>query len=238
MSEVRCAYGILERTLSISGHDGFKQIVEQASILPNTTYTMSLRYKSSRIVDIERYVNGTNTSVTLQASPDAYRIATVIFTTPDTITSYFSFNIMLRPTNAAIGDFVEFDTTRPFAKLELGSVSTLANDGPVDYGMELAKCQRYLKRINGGNASVYRAVKVGVDSLDFSIPCSSMRTTPAIVGTPVFSISNLSGVTIAGFALSITSYDGASLRLQAQKTAHGLTDASLFITDLTLDANL
>lgn len=32
-------------------------------------------------------------------------------------------------------------------KLELGSVSTLANDTPPDYGTELAKCQRYFVRL-------------------------------------------------------------------------------------------
>ena len=32
-------------------------------------------------------------------------------------------------------------------KLELGSVSTLANDAPPDYGTELAKCQRYFVRL-------------------------------------------------------------------------------------------
>ena len=34
------------------------------------------------------------------------------------------------------------------AKLELGSVSTLANDPPADFGEELRKCQRYVKRFN------------------------------------------------------------------------------------------
>ena len=33
-------------------------------------------------------------------------------------------------------------------KLELGTVSTLANDVPPDYGTELAKCQRYFQRIH------------------------------------------------------------------------------------------
>lgn len=35
-------------------------------------------------------------------------------------------------------------------KLELGSVSTLANDTPPNYAEELAKCQRYFFRIDGG----------------------------------------------------------------------------------------
>lgn len=39
------------------------------------------------------------------------------------------------------------------AKLELGSVSTLANDSPPDYATELAKCRRYFYRIKGGGGS-------------------------------------------------------------------------------------
>lgn len=36
-------------------------------------------------------------------------------------------------------------------KLELGTVSTLANDAPPNYAEELAKCQRYFVRLNGAN---------------------------------------------------------------------------------------
>ena len=39
-------------------------------------------------------------------------------------------------------------TLRAF-KLEVGSVSTLANDAPPDYASELAKCQRYYMRFKG-----------------------------------------------------------------------------------------
>ena len=35
------------------------------------------------------------------------------------------------------------------AKLELGTVSTLANDPPMDFGRELALCKRYFERIRG-----------------------------------------------------------------------------------------
>lgn len=45
------------------------------------------------------------------------------------------------------GDSTPITTAR--AKLELGPISTLALDGPADYGAELARCQRYL-RVYGG----------------------------------------------------------------------------------------
>lgn len=41
------------------------------------------------------------------------------------------------------------DITIRAVKLEVGSVSTLANDAPPDYASELAKCQRYYMRFKG-----------------------------------------------------------------------------------------
>lgn len=57
-------------------------------------------------------------------------------------------------------------------KLELGSVSTLANDPPADYGTELAKCRRYYQVLEG------RAVgHIGF----FFVPTPvSMRIAPAL----------------------------------------------------------
>lgn len=46
------------------------------------------------------------------------------------------------------------DMTIRAVKLELGSVSTLANDAPPDYGTELAKCQRSFVRFEGLYANV------------------------------------------------------------------------------------
>lgn len=47
------------------------------------------------------------------------------------------------------------------AKLEKGTVSTLANDTPPDYGQELAKCKYYFERI-GITSSSYGIVGTGV----------------------------------------------------------------------------
>lgn len=64
-------------------------------------------------------------------------------------------------------------------KLELGSVSTLANDAPPDYATELQKCMRYFQSIGAGqtiyaghNGTVYL-------SGSFRVP---MRVTPAYAG--------------------------------------------------------
>lgn len=69
-------------------------------------------------------------------------------------------------------------------KLELGSVSTLANDAPPDYGTELAKCQRYFVRLqkSGSNdAPVGQGYSVNTTTARILIPLSvTMRTTPTV----------------------------------------------------------
>lgn len=66
-------------------------------------------------------------------------------------------------------------------KLELGSVSTLANDAPPDYGEELAKCQRYFYRIsNTTNYAVFgtgHAASASVVYVFVPLPVT-MRNTP------------------------------------------------------------
>ena len=54
----------------------------------------------------------------------------IYFATTNTLNFYVSSNVTVRA-----------------IKLELGTVSTLANDVPPDYGTELAKCQRYFYRL-------------------------------------------------------------------------------------------
>ena len=65
-------------------------------------------------------------------------------------------------------------------KLELGSVSTIANDVPPDYASELAKCKYYFERI-GITSSSYGIVGTGVagsaTSAYIIVPCTPKRVT-------------------------------------------------------------
>lgn len=84
----------------------------------------------------------------------------------------------------------ENTTFTPIAiKLELGSISTIQNDPPQDYGVELAKCQRYFYETNpGGNANA----NVGNG-------CSTTATTCAIwINLPVKMRLNQPTVTYMG----------------------------------------
>lgn len=75
-------------------------------------------------------------------------------------------------------------------KLELGSVSTIANDMPPDYGEELAKCQRYFVRIpkqvnqpyGFGFAQSNSSVRIAIP-----IP-ATMRDVPTISYTDSFTV--------------------------------------------------
>ncbi len=57
-------------------------------------------------------------------------------------------------------------------KLELGTVSTLANDTPPDYGTELLKCRYYFRRIQaaaaGGLALAYASSATRADFIDYT----------------------------------------------------------------------
>lgn len=95
-------------------------------------------------------------------------------------------------------------------KLELGSVSTLANDAPPDYGTELAKCMRYFIRIKGDPiGSGY--VTAGLNQAYIHIPTPvPMRTAPtASIDGSVYirgtgTTWNVSTVTVTGASLQPT----------------------------------
>lgn len=75
------------------------------------------------------------------------------------------------------------------AKLELGSVSTLANDTPPDYGTELIKCRGYFERIHSLGSSEIVGMGMGVSA-------SSVR-----IGIPSLICHTIQSVTYSGGGL-------------------------------------
>lgn len=76
------------------------------------------------------------------------------------------------------------------AKLELGTVSTLANDVPPDFGEELRKCQRYLYIMGGApytmfGSGIAEATSYMMATIPFPVP---MRTTPTLSVSGAFRI--------------------------------------------------
>ena len=126
------------------------------------------------------------------------------------------------------------------AKLEKGTVSTLANDAPPDRGEQLSICQRYQYAIK--SYARYAPCWVTTNWIDFaiSLPCN-MRV------NPTFAINNMviqdDGTEITGFTFSSPSAASEPnvIVLRATKNAHGLTNPSLTTKTNTvslLDANL
>lgn len=71
-------------------------------------------------------------------------------------------------------------------KLELGSVSTLANDAPPDYGEELAKCQRYFVRFA---PTAYTALWGGI-SANTGLAIFNVITPVPMRAAPTVSVTN------------------------------------------------
>ena len=101
--------------------------------IPAGTYTLSIKMGSIGASQLALYVDFADSGVSdFRTSAAAGEIVTSTFTATAPIT------------------FVRFftDSGNSFsvqaAKLETGTVSTLANDAPPDFGEELRKCQRYL----------------------------------------------------------------------------------------------
>ena len=102
-----------------------------------------------------------------------------------------------------------FTLTQPFYvyafKLELGSVSTLANDVPPNYQQELAKCQRYCYVIH--NVDSYSQVGTALTS-PYENGCRASISLPVPMrSTPSVTISGEYYVLYKGTALPITGVD-------------------------------
>jgi len=121
-------------------------------------------------------------------------------------------------------------------KLEKGNVSTLANDPNADFGEQLALCQRYQLSLI---SDLVPATVVGTNSIFFLIPTPvQMRIMPSIAIND-FKIKDINGVEQAGFNIIVSSVRSNGIIMRAEKTSHGLTNASINAGTLSLlDANL
>ncbi|MCL2718100.1 MAG: hypothetical protein FWE14_04895 [Lachnospiraceae bacterium] len=140
--------------------------------------------------------------------------------------------------HAAIGNTAPIGTTFNIsrAKLELGSISTLVNDPPVDYGKELAVCRRYQIVLN--NHVRLRASFRNSSSFQFALPLeTSLRINPIIIGNPDLRVFGV-GTIQDGFNFTYVVSNGL-LTIIANKASHGLTDATFTLYERTIiDTNL
>lgn len=99
--------------------------------------------------------------------------------------------ITWQPQNNRVAYEVRVDSNGLFeaVKLELGSVSTLANDTPPDYGTELIKCRGHFERIHSLGSSEIVGMGIGVSA-------SSVR-----IGIPSLICHTIQSVTYSGGGL-------------------------------------
>lgn len=128
-------------------------------------------------------------------------------------------------------------------KLELGTVSTLANDPPPNFFDEKKRCQSYLwHKTFGGNTQIGcgPAVDASTVIIDVVVP-ASMRATPTVAFTASVLLVGNGGVVVAPSVIGINEYDN-HLRLVVSAT--GLTAYQVYslltttTTTMTVSAEL
>ena len=210
------------------------QRIEFQKIYSGKRVTLSIRYKlpgqdGGRQILARTNLGNIAASIIGPWSTSAWNIVSSTFTIPDGITSLD----VVHYVNNQMGNYIDIES----AKLELGDISTLANDPPMDFGRELAICQRY--QFSPMENIGVRAVFIQSNELQFLIPTSvSLRIVPQIASQNSLEVRTLNGVGQSGFTFSTVS-SKAGVTIAAIKTVHGLTDAYLVVKAATLlDANL
>lgn len=119
-------------------------------------------------------------------------------------------------------------------KLELGTVSTLANDAPPHYAEELAKCQYYCRVLTASSPSM-AAVGMAVTATEFRCAFPFvMRTIPTVTfsGTIKGNSSAVSAISTNG------TYSGATSAVGLRFTTTGLTTSAPVILYIGADASI
>lgn len=134
--------------LSATAVDGqnpyFRQRYERG--LLDGTYTLSAKVRGSGQGLIAFQSSGATQGGQNFNIPSDWQIVSI---TSDIIGSDISNSAALRLTNTDSNSYMEIQSI----KLEEANVSTLANDPPQDYGIELSKCLRYQQTLTAGSSS-------------------------------------------------------------------------------------
>ena len=213
----------------------FAQRIEQNNSydMAGTTATLSVSLSNSLLTTVTwtaYYANTADTFGTI-ASPTVTSIATGSFTVNSTLSTYTT-NIAI-PAAATTGLQIVFSVGAQIsgtwvigkAQLEVGSVATPFER--LDYGRQLAQCQRYCPSYNGvGGSNIGTGAAFNATGAFVVMP---LQVTPRVFPTGVtvttptgFSVSNATGGTIALTALAISVGGYTSVRMSAT-VASGLT---------------
>jgi hypothetical protein len=193
-----------------------EQILEFPKMYAGKTLTFSVKYRSNAAGALLCFPQQVYTIVSSLPISETWRTASGTVTIPETAETFLSFAIAL--TTPVVQDaYISIESV----KLELGSVSTFANDPPADYGVELAKCQRFFQGLPTGSTFI-SGFYMGGGNCMFTLPMpSSMRVSPVIAN--INTDSNIGGVQLVGGGptYAISSVSVASFPQSVQNSAFG-----------------
>jgi hypothetical protein len=187
------------------GVDRWTAVGGAPTITPRNPYGVTLSWSNAIALDQYLSVNsqwlaGKTVTLSVMVDSTVYSASGVYNTTGSYIinisvgNTLFRFGYFtskqcpfIRVGNVASG--VETTINVDAVKLELGSVSTLANDAPPDYGTELIKCRGYFERIHSLGSSEIVGMGMGVSA-------SSVR-----IGIPSLICHTIQSVTYSGGGL-------------------------------------
>ena len=175
----------------------------------------------------ETVITGSNISL---SPAEQFKLVTKTFTAPNNIENPEVEILGNDKTSSGSADVIGL-------KLEPGKRFT---GWPVwDYGVELAKCQKYQLLTTENGSMHIRAASLSANSIFFDLPIPvTMRTTPVLTNPEAFVVRRFGSIDAeSGFTFSALAHTGC-VRIEASKKAHGLTDATLIVGKTILDANL
>ena len=157
-----------------------EQTIDNPGLYSGKTVTFSVKFKSVVTVNsadspriLIRSVGADGTSVANKTITSSYANGIISITT--TLQNELTHLMVIIGNYANNGGDGGFAIQMESAKLEIGSISTLANDAPPNKALELLKCQRYFWKCAGYNA--YTGYKSTTAYAFIQTPVL-MRTTP------------------------------------------------------------
>lgn len=232
----RCTGSVTAKGISFAwdGRNGTEGYIQQR--FESNGYNKALFGKTVTVsIEIDGQILS-GTCVIPSSSGDGVAINTddvkVLVTYWNTASVAFAVTIFAKTTTAHVISKV---------KLELGNVSTLANDGVPDILSTILKCQRYLYFVGGSSRWVRAAhVSSGAIYFDVPVPAPMAIDNPSIDKTTrTNAILEIQGHAGMNFAFSVAgNTKQGTARIAATLANHGLTDASLSMANIYLVAEI
>ena len=196
------------------------QIIENGTKFAGKTVTLSVMVDAVTGSGVKMFICGAANETRYAEAGISTGLNTLTFTLADSITG-LSVYIGHHASSSGSG---ALSLTVSAVKLELGTVSTLANDTPPNYAEELAKCQYYFRRVSG-DVYLCSGMAVSATAVVFPFPFT-MRANPTITMTGTISAVGSGGILAVS---SVNSVGRASNAIQVRLTVSGATQYGAYL---------